>query len=104
MNLVDIGKKLGIYVSYWRVVDKYDSSNIDTLCPWPFERAYISSDQRVVPCCMLGNPDVMDLGTSKDFSTTWNSSDYKNFRADHINGNIPFVCKGCYKAPISNKE
>ncbi len=97
LKLVEIGKEMGIYVSFWRVVDKYKSDNLDTLCPWPFERAYVSSDQRVVPCCLLGNPDVLDLGGSNNFSATWNSTKYKNFRKDHLSGKIPYVCKGCYQ-------
>ena len=65
---------------------------------WPFERAYISSDERVVPCCMIANPQVSDLGSAKDFSATWHSKTFEDFRQAHIDGNIPDVCKTCYAA------
>ena len=45
---------------FWNTTSKYSTETPEALCPWPFERAYISPDQRVVPCCVIGNPDVAD--------------------------------------------
>jgi hypothetical protein len=39
----------------------------------PFERAYISSDQRVVPCCFIGNPDVAEIGTAPEMPASFAS-------------------------------
>jgi len=95
-DLVTRGKKLGIRVSYWIIMDKFSTKSQDMICGWPFERAFVSSDERVVPCCMIANPQVMDLGSAKDFSATWHSKTLEDFRQAHLDGNIPDVCKTCY--------
>lgn len=95
-ELVERGAKLGVRVSFWIIMDKFSTKSHDTLCMWPFERAYISSDERVVPCCMIANPQVSDLGSAKDFSATWHSKTFEDFRQAHIDGNIPNVCRTCY--------
>jgi pyrroloquinoline quinone biosynthesis protein E len=93
MSLREKGAKLGVEVYFWYLDSKYDKDNI---CPWPFERAYVSSDMRIVPCCMIANPEVEDLGDAKEFSKAWNGDKYENFRQSHINGDIPKYCKSCY--------
>jgi len=95
-DLVERGAKLGIRVSFWIIMDKFSTRSPDTLCPWPFERAFVSSDERVVPCCMIANPEVSDLGDAKDFTTAWHGKVYEDFRQSHIEGRIPDVCKSCY--------
>jgi len=95
-NLLDIGENKGIEVTFWMTFDKYQK-NPDSLCPWPFERAVISSDMRVVPCCMIANPDIYEMGDGTDFSSTWHSNTYNKFRQLHLKGHIPGVCKKCYK-------
>ena len=92
------GTQLGVEVSYWRNTTKYDVSQPSRLCPWPFERAFVSSDLRVVPCCMIGNPAVVDLGPALDFATTWNSEPYRAFRRAHLDGRLPDACKACYES------
>ena len=96
-SLVDKGEVLGIKVRFWRQTQKYTTKSPEKLCPWPFERVYISSDMRVVACCVIGNPEVSDLGNAHDFSTLWNEKTMKNFRADHLTGNLPDYCKSCYE-------
>lgn len=96
-KLVELGKRNDVKVSFWKSIDKYSANSVETLCPWPFERAYISSDQRVVPCCMIANPNVSELGGAEDFTKTWNSKKFEEFRKAHLEGNIPAVCKGCYQ-------
>lgn len=96
-ELVAQGAALGLRVSFWTIADKYSQKTPGRLCPWPFERGYISSDMRVVPCCMLGNPEVSDLGSAQGFTATWTSENFREFRQAHIDGEIPDVCKGCYK-------
>jgi MoaA/NifB/PqqE/SkfB family radical SAM enzyme len=96
------GRQLGVEVSYWRNNTKYDVTQPSRLCPWPFERAFVSSDLRIVPCCMIGNPEVIDLGSALDFATTWNSEPYRAFRRAHLEGKLPGACKGCYES-VCNK-
>jgi MoaA/NifB/PqqE/SkfB family radical SAM enzyme len=81
-------------------VEKYRTGDRKTLCPWPFERAFVSSDLRVVPCCYIGNPDIIQIGSTltgqETITDVWRSEAYKEFRRAHLTGNIPTVCKGCY--------
>ena len=100
MERVRQGERLGIKVRFWSVIEKYDSDRTESLCPWPFERAYVSSDLRVVPCCYVGNPEVLEIGKGLreegGFSAVWTSEAYAEFRRDHLEGRIPRVCQGCY--------
>ena len=93
-KLLDSANKLGVELTFWDISSKYSSSN---LCPWPFERAYISSDKKIVPCCMIANPDVFNLGAAKHFAAMWHGSEYEAFRKSHIDGAIPNICKFCYQ-------
>jgi pyrroloquinoline quinone biosynthesis protein E len=97
--LIGRGEKLGIRVRFWSASDKYSAAQRGTLCPWPFERAYVSSDMRVVPCCMIGNPDVYEIGADMrgaTFAEVWHSKDYSDFRQAHLQGEIPKICHNCY--------
>lgn len=95
-SLVEQGAKDGVRVSFWRVMDKFDAEH---LCPWPFERAVVTSDLRTTPCCMIGNPDKFEIGrgSGKGFTELWGGEDYVRFRQLHLDGKVPQVCKGCYK-------
>lgn len=93
-ELVKIGKAHGVNVAFWDVSSKFDQANP---CPWPFGRAVVTSDSRTVPCCMIGDPDKFELGKGLSFLEAWNSDEYQDFRAAHLSGQIPQVCKGCYK-------
>lgn len=97
-ELVEKGRRLGVKVTFWNITSKYRTDSPEKLCPWPFERAYLSSDMRVVPCCMIANPDSLDLGDATGgFSSVWFSDTYREFREAHLAGRIPAVCKGCYE-------
>jgi molybdenum cofactor biosynthesis enzyme MoaA len=98
-ELVRRGERLGVRVSFWIIMDKFSTESQSHLCPWPFERAFVSSDERVVPCCMIANPQVSDLGGAQNFSETWTGKAYNDFRQAHLDGNIPDVCKSCYAGP-----
>ena len=97
-DLIEKGRLLGVEVTFWFVDKKYDTRNNTTLCPWPFERAYISSDMRVVPCCMIANPTVSDIGDARELPAVWNGNTMRAFRRAHLEGNIPDFCKSCYAA------
>ena len=97
-ELIAKGQKLGIKVRFWSVTQKYTTDDPAKMCPWPFERAYISSDLRVVPCCIIGNPDVSEIGSARaNFSDVWYGTKMREFRAAHLRGDIPSVCNSCYE-------
>lgn len=93
-EVLDVSANLGIDTTFWDISTKYSKQNV---CPWPFERVYISSDKKVVPCCMIANPDIFSFGEIKTFGDIWNGTEYTGFREAHLNGNIPPVCKFCYE-------
>lgn len=93
-ELIVMGNTCDVRVAFWDVADKFTR---EKLCPWPFERAVVTSDSRVTPCCMIGDPDALEISGGKSFAEIWRGSDYTAFRRMHIQGIIPNVCKGCYK-------
>ncbi|MBF0458461.1 MAG: radical SAM protein [Nitrospirae bacterium] len=95
-ELIEFGANYGIEVTFWDGSEKYILGNENRLCAWIFERAYISSDMRIVPCCVISTPDVCDFGDARDFINVWNSEIYRSLRLAHINGNLPDFCKQCY--------
>jgi MoaA/NifB/PqqE/SkfB family radical SAM enzyme len=101
-DLVDRGTERGVRVRFWVVTQKFSTSSPDKICGWPFERAFVSSDLRVVPCCIISNPDTLQIGpqisTDRSFSEIWFGEDYREFRRAHLEGRIPDACKGCYKS------
>lgn len=106
-ELYSLGSSLGINVAFWNINEKYDILKSDSLCEWPFERSFISSDSRVVPCCMVTDPDTFELnadskvnGKEKEWSflEIWNSNQYQSFRKSHLSGDfekLPKICQGC---------
>lgn len=97
MKIADLGEALGVETTFWFIDDKYEAGNPAKTCPWPFERAYVSSDMRTVPCCMIATPEISDLGDARELKTTWNNKAMQEFRAAHIRGDIPKICQSCYK-------
>lgn len=95
-TLALIGKRLGVRVSFWVVSSKFDTDAREHLCPWPFERAVVTSDSRTVPCCMIGDPDKFEIAKGKTFLQAWKGEEYRAFRQAHLNGKIPQICKACY--------
>jgi pyrroloquinoline quinone biosynthesis protein E len=100
-RLVERGDRLGVRVRFWNVTEKYSGASPETLCPWPFERAYVSSDLRVVPCCFIGNPDVAEIGHGltgdEDFAKVWLGDEFRKFRQAHLDGRPPAYCNNCYR-------
>lgn len=95
-RLVDLGARLGVRVAFWDVSEKFENAP-GKRCPWPFERAVVTSDSRTVPCCMIGDPDKYEIGKGKTFLQNWQGTEYKEFRSAHLEGRIPEVCRACYK-------
>ena len=101
-RLMQRGRELGIKITFWNVTDKYSTESIGQLCPWPFERAYVSSDLRVVPCCIIANPEVSEIGAIRDdFTSVWQGESMARFREAHLKGAIPAECRFCYKTPTT---
>jgi hypothetical protein len=46
---------------------------------------------------MIGDPDKFELAKGMSFLKAWKSDEYRDFRAAHLAGQIPSVCKSCYK-------
>lgn len=101
-QLIDRGKERGIKVRFWVVTQKFDTSSPDKICGWPFERAFVSSDLRVVPCCIISNPDTLQIGpqigAGRNLTDIWPGDDYREFRRAHLQGRIPAACHGCYRS------
>lgn len=96
-EMIDLGRKYGIEVTFWDASLKYSlDGSIKERCSWLWERAFISSDLRIVPCCVLSNPDIIDFGSAKQFIQMWNSEPYRKLRDAHLKGHIPNFCKQCY--------
>lgn len=96
-KVVALGVKYGVEVTFWEVSDKYNSANTCNLCPWPFNRAYISANMKIVPCCTVGNPYTVNFGEALDFESIWFGKTYQQKRQAHINGEIPKYCYNCYE-------
>ena len=97
-ELFETGRRQGVKVAFWKIGAKFDAADRNNLCTWPFERAYVSSDSRVTPCCMIANPDALDMGRiDNGFTSVWRSEAYRKFRDDHLNGRPPSVCRNCFK-------
>jgi pyrroloquinoline quinone biosynthesis protein E len=97
---IELGRGLGVQVTFWNSVGKNDTQSPEHLCRWPFQWAFISSDMRVAPCAIISNPDVHELGDARRFTQTWNSQTYREFRLAHLEGRIPVVCRGCYELEV----
>lgn len=96
--LLDLGRNNDAEVTFWFIDEKYSTCDMKRLCPWPFERAFISSDMKIVPCCMVANPGIAQLGDARDFCRQWNGEKFRKFRQSHISGNIPEYCRSCYES------
>lgn len=96
-RLIELGKDLNIDVSFWNAENKYEV-NTDSmkLCDWIFGRAFISADMKIVPCCVISDSNMMNLGNARMFYDSWNSKEYQNLRQKHLTGCIPDKCKECY--------
>jgi MoaA/NifB/PqqE/SkfB family radical SAM enzyme len=98
-RLLARARSYGITLAFWNVTARYDTDQPKNLCGWPFERAYISSDMRIVPCCIIGNPETVDVGDARNLAEDWNGTALVDFRKAHLEGRVPAACRSCYRAP-----
>ncbi len=98
-NIMERAQSDDIRVGFWLCDSKYSTRSAETRCAWPFERAMVTSDLRVVPCCTISNPDAFEFepGTGKSLTEIWQGKTYTEFRQAHIDGRIPEVCRACYR-------
>jgi pyrroloquinoline quinone biosynthesis protein E len=99
-SLMALAREVGITLTFWNVNSKFDTDTPANLCPWPFERAVVASDSKIVPCCMVADPNAFHFARDQADTTVsqiWNSDEYRDFRTAHLKGDIPAICKGCYK-------
>jgi pyrroloquinoline quinone biosynthesis protein E len=102
VRLVNQGQEHGVEVGFVEIVQRFSTQPEDhALCSWPFSKIFISSDDRVVPCCHISNPDHFEIehgiGENRSVVDVWFGDDYRSFRQNHISGNIPEACRSCYK-------
>ncbi|MCX6357532.1 MAG: radical SAM protein [Candidatus Aureabacteria bacterium] len=67
-------------------------------CPWPKTSVYVTCDGTVVPCCMIGDPRTVSMGSLQEesFASIWNSEKYRNLRRRLGRFDIPEFCARCY--------
>ncbi|MBU0600215.1 MAG: radical SAM protein [bacterium] len=68
-------------------------------CYWPWRSCFIASDGRVVPCCLLADPEIINFGdlSKEEFKEIWNNINYQNFREKIKKHQIPSFCRDCYE-------
>lgn len=96
-SVVEKSKIHGVELTIWKQGASYSTNSPNNVCPWPFERPYISAEMKIVPCCMISNPNVINFGDARDLVRLWNGSAYSKFRQNHLNGEIPQYCCYCYR-------
>lgn len=67
-------------------------------CLWPWTSLYVSAEGKIVPCCRIGDPDVIHFGSiqEKRIKEIWNSDEYHQFRNAIKSNHIPSFCRQCY--------
>ena len=67
-------------------------------CHWPFDRAFISVEGYVVPCCTIADPRVINMGNlfQEEFRTIWSNKRYIEFRKSILTNQLTSPCKSCY--------
>lgn len=76
----------------------------DKPCQWPWTSMYIDAPGNVIPCCVLADSDTKSFGNifETNIKEIWNSDEYKEFRKMHKKGDIPDICKSCYRLDNSS--
>lgn len=99
-NLQELSRDNGLELSIWKQSGKYAVGSPDSICPWIFDRTFISSDMRLSPCAIIGNPAVLDVGSASDFFQEWNGLEYRKLRRSHLLGQVPACCASCYETSL----
>ncbi len=82
-------------------IDVFENNllNFKKKCSWPINSSYLASTGDVVPCCIIGDPKVINYGNIKtqSFKEIWNSKAYYKLRDNIENNQIDDFCKNCYR-------
>jgi len=75
-----------------------DYYSMENKCSWPWKRAFIAANGDVVPCCILADADIINMGNvfEQSFAEIWNSDKYRDFRRRIRNHKLYDFCKKCY--------
>jgi MoaA/NifB/PqqE/SkfB family radical SAM enzyme len=67
------------------------------LCLWPFYFCHISAQGYVTPCCLRGNPRVVNFGNilERSLDEIWNGDEYVDFRTRLLSGAPDPLCDTC---------
>lgn len=93
-----------------KVISKYSSNNFKIKvfeenlltykkkCSWPWNSSYISAKGDIVPCCIIGDPKVINMGNVNEssFKNIWYSKQYNEFRDKISKNDLNEFCKNCY--------
>jgi radical SAM protein with 4Fe4S-binding SPASM domain len=68
------------------------------MCDWPWYSAYITAEGKVVPCCLIADAKLINMGDlgKEQIKDIWNGAAYQAFRKSLIDGNIPDYCRNCF--------
>ncbi len=67
-------------------------------CVWPWQAGFIATDGRMVPCCLLADPEIINFGNllNTPFKQIWNGEEMKNLRRSLKEENFRDYCRDCY--------
>ena len=67
-------------------------------CVWPWQAGFIATDGRMVPCCLLADPEIVNFGNVLEtpFSKIWNGEKIKLLRKMIKDGKLSHYCRDCY--------
>jgi pyrroloquinoline quinone biosynthesis protein E len=81
-----------IKINFWF----YPSYSTEHFCKIPFERIYLTTDKKILPCCYIANQEVVTFGQYKDFKNVW-YQEYAHIRRKMKNKEtVPGFCRRCY--------
>jgi len=83
------GKPLGIF--------HIDARPRRDTCLWPFYFCHISAEGFVTPCCLRGNPRVINFGNilERPLDEIWGGGQYREFRERLLSGAPDPLCDTC---------
>lgn len=67
-------------------------------CHWSFDKAFISVEGYIVPCCTIADPEVISFGNAltDPFERIWYGEKYISFRQRILENELIEPCMHCY--------
>ncbi len=71
----------------------------DNHCPWPWKMAYVSTEGKVVPCCVVGIPESWSTGdlNEENIGRVWNNQKCRDLRKSLLANDLNEYCAECYR-------